>query len=466
MGHPGALALQATAVLLMAAGLAWGQTEGARDTAERAEGVAPDPRAIEEARVRTQIAPRPKKAAEPPAQGWSIDPGGQVRLRGDFARNQSLTDLAFAPGRKESQFLQRTRPQVSISNGAAGLTCFVQGQWYGRWGADDDRSDADLSQAYIEWRDVLGLPLDLKAGRQELSYGSAFFLGSNDFYNGLAWDGLKATFRPRSDLSIDLIASRMAEFNPGDPQILMAGIYASYAPSEDTSLETYLFHNDGGYPLFHREIEKHDDGQKWFTVGVRLAGKKRGFDAELEPQFQWGRVDRVTGEGKDEIRAYGGHVDIGYTFAGAWQPRIFAAYALGSGHLDISDGRYGEFHGNIFNDNALVGDTGVIADLSGVTVGETRASGVHDGVAGLSVRPLERFDLNLDVHRFRAFDVPSGISSDLGVEVNLVASYQATDHLLLLAGVNRFFTGEFFKEAGGSGRDVDYVYLQTQIDFD
>jgi|SRR6266508_377511 len=60
------------------------------------------------------------------------DAGGQIRLRGDFARNQNLTDFTFTPGQKDS---------VSP---------------YGRWGGTDSRSEIDLYQGYIEWEKILG----------------------------------------------------------------------------------------------------------------------------------------------------------------------------------------------------------------------------------------------------------------------------------------------------------------------
>jgi len=35
----------------------------------------------------------------------------------------------------------------------------------------------------------------------------------------------------------------------------------------------------------------------------------------------------------------------------------------------------------------------------------------------------------------------------------------------VLASANRFFTGKFFEDAAGSGKDVDYYYVQAQITF-
>src|SRR3972149_5195138 len=139
--------------------------------------------------------------ADPAESQWKLDFGGQVRMRGDFAKNQNLTNFTFTPGEREAQFLERTRLHGSIENPALGLKVFVPPQWYGRWGGIDKRSEIDLYQGYIEWDKVLGSPVSLKAGRQDFSYGSTFFLGPNDFYNGLSWDGIKVSLSTSEDLS-------------------------------------------------------------------------------------------------------------------------------------------------------------------------------------------------------------------------------------------------------------------------
>ena len=38
------------------------------------------------------------------------------------------------------------------------------------------------------------------------------------------------------------------------------------------------------------------------------------------------------------------------------------------------------------------------------------------------------------------------------------------DTFSLLVGYDRFFTGKFFRDATGSGRDIDYGYVQAQFD--
>jgi hypothetical protein len=396
---------------------------------------------------------------------WEFDFGGQVRLRGDFAKNQNFTDFAFTPGHNEAQFLERTRLQASVENHSMNLEAFVQVQWYGRWGGIDKRSAFDLYQGYIEWEKILGSPISLKGGRQEFLYGSAFFIGTNDFYNGLSWDGFKTSVSPFEELVVDIIGTKMVKLNPGDPDIYLAGLYTTYKTYKEGSLEGYLFYNKGGFPISHREFVLNDSSQKWFTLGARFAGKVGRFDYELEPQFQWGKIEKAVEEGKDLVRAYGGHIDLGYTFKLPWEPRLFAAYAYGSGDNDPFDGRYREFHGTIFNDSYLYGDMNVIADQSGVTVKGVHASGLQIWIAGISVNPFPKLNVTLRAHRFLANKVPSRFSKDLGTELDLPISYKLTKGISFIVGLCKFYTSRFFEQASGSKRNIDYVYVQGQVEF-
>ena len=396
---------------------------------------------------------------------WEIGTGGQIRLRGDFAWNQNFTNFAFTPNHREAQFLERTRLNGVLENPALGLKIFVEGQWYGRWGGIDKRSAIDLYQGYIEWEKILGSPVSLKGGRQEFLYGSAFLIGTNDFYNGLSWDGVKASLNPFEPLNIDILGAKMVKLNPGDPDIYLAGLYTTYKIHKEGSLEGYLFYNKGGFPFSHREFVLPDAGQKWFTLGTRFTGKVGGFDYELEPQFQWGKVKKVTADGRDLVRAYGGHLDLGYTFKLPWEPRLFGAFAYGSGDNNPFDGRYREFHGSVFNDSYLYGEMNVIADQSGVTVNDVHASGLQIWVAGISVNPLSKLNVTLRAHRFLANKVPSRFSKDIGTELDLPISYKLTKGISFIVGLCKFYTGRFFRQASGSKRDIDYVYVQGQVEF-
>lgn len=388
--------------------------------------------------------------------------GGQARLRGDFIENQGLGDFSFNPDTRDEQALSRTRLSLSVEP-VEWIEGFIQGQFYDRQN-HSDYSQANLYQGYLELFHT-GLPVGLKIGRQEFSYGSAFFLGANDFYEGLAWDGAKLNVSARDDFRIDIIAARYVKLdkNTSDDEPALYGAYSSYELTHDTSADLYFFYHKGGFRFFHSDLPDND---KWFTLGTRISGKiKGGFDYEIEPLYQFGRIDNPDRSGRDTISAYGGHIESGYTFRSKYNPRLFFGYAFGTGDNNASDKKYREFHGNVYNDNYLVGDTGVIPDLSGVTTGDFRASGMRVFVCGLSADVHPKLNLNLDYHYFTAGKTPAGISKRMGSEANLIAAYKLMENVDIIAGANRFFTGKFFKDAAGSGRDINYFYIQAQVEF-
>ncbi len=440
-----------------------GLDDGGADEASRSSREA---RATSDLRRRDSVTPVLQGEAPAPGRtGWRATAGSQIRLRGDFALNQSLTDLSFNPGRGESQLLERSRVSVTVENATRGFTLLAEGQWYARVGGRQRRSDFDLYRAYVEWRSDWDVEVTLRVGRQEVAYGSMFFLGSNDFYNGLTWDGLRASMAAARNVNVDLVVSRMAKLNPGDPDIYLAGSYVTYDGLAHPSIEGYVFWNRGGFPFFHREFELQDSGQQWFTAGLRAAGSFGGLSYEAEPMFQWGTVKAAMGNGSDAVRAYGGHVDGDYAFDVPGRPRIFAAYAFGSGCDDLVHGTYGEFHGNVFNDSYLTGDIGFVPDLSGLTVDGVHASGMHVGVAGFSVSPCEGVEANVDVHHFVAAHAPRGLGATLGTELDFVMAWNPTPWLSVLLGVARFWAGDFVHGASGSTDNLTYAYLQTGVDF-
>lgn len=389
--------------------------------------------------------------------------GGQIRLRGDSLRNQNLGDFSFSPETHDEQIVSRTRVNVSVAP-IKQIKGFIQGQFYSRQN-HSDYSKANLYQAYIELSDVESLPISLKIGRQDFCYGSAFFLGNNDFYEGLTWDGLNLRILPKDNAWIELISARYVKLNKNtsDNDPALYGVYSSYALTKDTNIDLYFFYHKGGFKFFHTDLP---DSPKWFTLGTRLAGKmNEQIDYEIEPLWQFGKIDNSKRASRDTISAYGGYIEAGYTIKSKYNPRLFFAYAFGTGDNDTSDKKYREFHGNVYNDNYLVGDTSLIPDISGVTVGDARASGMHILVSGVSADFFPKLNLNLDYHYFLADKTPEGIGKNMGGELNVIATYKLLQNINIIASANRFFTGKFFEDTVSSSKDIDYFYLQTQIDF-
>jgi hypothetical protein len=385
-------------------------------------------------------------------------------VRAENATDFSLGSFSFTPGNDEGRILFRLRPSVTVSP-SENLSARLEGQWYAFYD-DTDFSISSLYQGYVEGVLPGVKGVSLKAGRQEFVYGSTFLLGADSFYDGLTFDAAKVSLKPSEKLSLDLFGGQYVKKWAGDIKGKLYGIYATYAPEETPSIELYGFRDTGGPGATHVGGEH----EVTYSVGARLAGKAaKQVLYELEPVYQFGRRN-LDGAIHNHISAYGGHADLTIDPPlGRYSGKVFLSYAYGSGDGAPEEGTFTEFH-NPNNDTPLIGDMSVIGDLSGLSVSDpagtdVRASGLHVLTAGVGSDVTEKLNISLDGHYFRAGRAPAGLSKEIGIETNLIVTYKLKENVSVLASANRFFTGEFFKDAAGSGKDINYVYAQLQATF-
>lgn len=396
-----------------------------------------------------------------PLQFGPLKVGLDALMRGESTRNFNFRDYTFTPGNGDDQLLVRVRPSLTFAP-SDHLSARVEGQWYATYN-DEDFDKIRLYQGYLEG----GLPskkATIRAGRQELVYGSTFLLGADSFFDGLSFDAVKVGVKPVEPLTVDFFAGKYTKDNSGGITGELYGAYGTYAASDNLSVDLYGLLDTGGEGLTH----DGKDERTW-SAGARLAGKMGKLVAfEVEPVFQFGR--HIEDSSHHDIRAYGGHADLTIDPAiGRYSGVGFISYAFGSGDSDGAKGNFTEFH-NPNNDTPLIGDMSVIGDLSGVTAldaggNEVHASGLHAITVGGGVDLSEKVNVSLDGHYFRAVKTPAGISKNIGFETNLILTYKFTDQVSLIASANRFFTGRFFDDATGSGKDINYGYLQVQAVF-
>lgn len=385
--------------------------------------------------------------------------GLDLITRGETTGNFSLEDLSFTPGDDDARVLLRVRPSLTVRPSEF-FQVRIEGQWYAFYD-DADSSLFTLYQGYVEGAFPPSERIAVRAGRQEFSYGSDFLLGADTFFNGLSFDAVKLALKPVDGFSVDLFGGRYAEQVSDGIEGKLYGMYATYAAREDLTLEFFGLRDTGDDGLVH----VGGDHEVTYSVGTRVvAGIGKRVTLEAEPVYQFGKKNR-DGASHDHIRAFGGHVDLTvHPALGRFPGQLFLSYAYGSGDGNPDEGRFEEFH-NPNNDSALVGDIGVIGDLSGVAAGDIAASGLQVVTVGYGVDVTEKANVSLDGHWFRANKAPAGIGKDVGVEANLVLTWSFSDSLSLLASANRFFTSDFFENASGSRKDINYAYLMAQATF-
>ncbi len=421
-------------------------------------------------------APQTSRAEEPRDGGKTAATAGPLRFgpvklgvdvmtRAETIGNFGREDFSFTPGDDDSRIVFRVRPSLAVSPSKF-FRVRIEGQWHAFYD-DADSSTATLYQGYVEGSLPSSGRIAVRAGRQELSHGSTFILGADTFFNGLTFDAVKVTLKPFDDLSVDLFGGRYAKQVADGIEGTLYGAYGTYAAAEALTLDLFGLRDTGDDGLVH----VGGDHEVTYSVGTRIvAGLPGGsVSLEIEPVYQFGRKN-VDGAPHNDISAYGGHADLTVDPPlGRYPGKLFFSYAFGSGDGSPDEGTFTEFH-NPNNDTSLVGDMSVIGDLSGLTVADpagndVSASGLHVLTVGGGVDVTEKLNVSVDGHYFRAVKVPAGIGKEIGIETNLIVTYKIRESISVLLSGNRFFTGEFFKDAAGSGKDINYVYAQLQATF-
>ncbi len=410
---------------------------------------------------------------EPPVPIFNYKVGVNGFLRGEGAGNFKLAETSTAAGINSGRLLYRVKPFVYWHPNDY-LDVHLEGQGYGFTGEESGNSHVfNLYQGFVEAKlpqgEAAGKNLvAVKAGRQEFSYGSGFIQGADSFFNGQTFDAVRLRVQPSWQwfdmLTLDLLGGKYAKpFSDGLKGDLN-GAYLTYKPAADSSIETYLFRDTGS--------EDHHAGEHRNTYGFRSTSTAGMFGLEYELAYQSGKIFNATSATNDSIAAYGGHIDLTgaipiKAFGGSYESSILLSFAMGSGDNNAvtGNGSVKEFrNGN--NDTSLVGDMHVVGDLSGIDVGDHHASGIQIYTLGWGVDLSKKLNFSATGRKFIADKVESGFSRDVGVETDFTLTYTHNKDYALVVGYDHFFTGKYFRDAGGGSDDIHYGYAMLQFNYD
>lgn len=389
-----------------------------------------------------------------------ISLGGEVRERYEYFRNSTWGQ---DPQDHDGYLLQRYMLHADLHAGA-GVRFFVQiksGLENGRAGGPrpTDEDKLDLHQGFLDmvFSIAEGSSLTLRAGRQELAFGSQRLVSVREGPNvRQSFDGLTMIIK-ETPWRVDAFATRPVETDPGvfddktDDSRSLWGLYV-VGP-----LPASLRGNVDLYYLgLNRQRARFDQGTERelrHSAGTRLWGKAEPWDYNFEAVFQWGRF------GPGRIRAWTVASDTGYTLdAAPCRPRIGLKADIASGDRDPADRDLQTFNplfpkGAYFNEANLTGP-----------------SNFMDLHPSLELHFTERTTFTADADFLWRQSVDDGI---YGNAVNLLRSGKASRaryigsapgaqvdwrvdrHLSVTAIYLHFFAGPFLKETP-PGKDVDF----------
>ncbi len=338
--------------------------------------------------AQTAVVPAPAATATPRsasaglANDWlreqdngfnSFDLGGQFRIRyvdqTYFAvPGAGVTAVDFranTPDSGNDLLLLRTRVHLGWS----------PTDWFTIYGAGQNSEDIgddripppqgdgpfDLHQGYVKLGGTQTLPVSLKVGRQELSYGDERLIGAFDWDNiGRTFDAAKLHYE-QGQFWVDAFSGRVVvpkedQFNQPNWNDWFSGIYGSTrGVVPKTELQLYVLADNASVmsPTAVGTGVKGNTPRDIYTVGTRfqtLPGKLRGWDFNGEFAGQFGNFEYaaktpgvVNGQRLDHV-AFATHVEGGYTFDKVdWKPRTAMGLDYGSGDTDPNDTQHTTF---------------------------------------------------------------------------------------------------------------------------
>ncbi|MBN2308759.1 MAG: alginate export family protein [Candidatus Hydrogenedentes bacterium] len=469
--------------------------------------------------------------------------GDTIRIPADFLPRRPIgADGAVSgiradgSGNSAAWVEQRTTLNVS-ADFTNEVSVFIELDSIDDWGEDfrsnyitgaDSRAnssdDLEVYQAYIEVRELLDMPLQLRIGRQELIFGSEWLVGNNFWHDPLSYlsfDAVRLTYAP-DDFSVDVWWSKLAERGSleEDGDVDFYGVYASYTGIENLVVDAYWLWlrdgaslNDTNYIAPTEWLEDvfgldDYDVTNIHTVGLRAAGEVGAFDYEAEVAYQWGDASQqgflfkpfTYGDNDAEFGNWAGNLTLGYTFDVAWSPRVYVGgeYYGGEDERDLS---LFEWLNPFERSDASVSFNRLFTTWeSDWFLDGGSLSNYYNLKTGVSAQPFEKLEVGLDVLYMAVLDgferpasvkignflVPiapalsfwdEGGPSDLGYAAILWGAYQYSEDVSFEAGWEHFFTGSAleqgaFSNAYGLGflnsvddDDGDYFYLGTKICF-
>jgi hypothetical protein len=435
-----------------------------------------------------------------------FDLGGQFRPRYVYqtyfavpGAGATAVDFRANTPQSENDFLLlRTRVHAGYSP-ADWFSIFGEGQNSSSTGDKRDPNPQsngpfDLHQGYARLGGNKDVPVSLKVGRQELSYGDERLIGAFDWDNiGRSFDAAKVRYEQR-DFWVDAFTGRVVlpndnEFDQSNWDDWFSGVYASsrsLVPKTELQLYFLADNASANSPNHKTTYGKGNSPRDVYTIGTRfqtMPGQLKGWDLNGELAGQFGDFEYaaatpgvVNGQ-RLEHRAFATHIEGGYALAQVdFKPRLALGFDYASGDGNPNDKEHNTFVNLYPTNHKFYGAMDFlswqnlldpyfkasIAPLKGLTVALTY------NAFWLATTSDFFYQVNALPRTTGGYGIHAQNGSFAGQEVDLVATYQPTAYLQVQGGFGHYFTGDYvdqtFQTLGGA-HDANWVYVQAQINF-
>lgn len=436
--------------------------QDAEPTAFRTHRYDEDWRALCEPARRTQ--PLDPLKCLPLGGAATLTLGGELRERGELvddpgfrlegSRDQALLTRVMLHG--DLRLDDRVRVFVQLGG-------FYQiGREEGPSPTDADR--LDLVQAFVDLNaKVAGGRATLRAGRQELSFGSQRIVSVREGPNvRRAFDGVRALWSG-GEVRLDAFYLQPVLLRRGvfddetDEREAFYGVHATTAIHGPLKLDLYLFdyrRREARFGLGRGREERR-------SLGLRLFGQAGGWDWDAEGLYQWGSFAGRT------IRAWTIATDTGFTFAAApLSPRLGLKADIASGDRNPADGRLGTF-------NALYPKFPYFSEANLVA-----PANLMDLSPSLTISPNRKLELSIAwdllwrhttrdaIYEPQLSPIPQAIDVSgryIGDQAIFGFEWEVNKTIKLSGQIVHFEPGRALQSIGG--RDVDFAVIAAALKF-
>ncbi len=331
-----------------------------------------------------------------------------------------------------------------------------------------DRDELDLHQAFFDVRAPLddeGDALTLRAGRQEMAYGSQRLISVRESPNNrLSFDAVRVLthfneWRADAWLGQPIEVDHRAFDDQRISETTLWGAYVTGSIGCVPGLKADFYYL--GLSRENATFARGTADETRHSLGTRLFGKHGSLDWNFEFVGQFGSF------GNDGILAWTAASDTGWTFNSApAKPRVFLRADIASG--DHGGSNLGTFNplfprGAYFDEAALIGPQNLMDLQPGVDFALTDSlklttscdfiwrESLDDGVYGVA--------LNLQV--------PPGASREryVGTFPSITLSWQAQQHLNFTVNYVAYVFGDFVTQSRPTQHNGNYVSVVATFRF-
>jgi len=314
---------------------------------------------------------------------------GMTRVRYEYLNNYlDLTDqIGSSAVNDDDLSIAPYRVMVGITgNFAKNVTAHVDLQYVGHAGDDFSPSKdnpffsfpgplgqgdvatqfatqgVQLYQGWVDIGKIGGSDFGVRFGRAEHTYGTELFLGDNDFYSGLSFDGARGMWRHGSS-DLNVFYYKVAEENCFSNCFGLSGSDDSnlFGATYDWSFKT--LGTVGGYvlvgqdlgsdgPVFTADSKVNTFGARWHR-GMMNGDKLNMFDWNIEYAMQSGDEGGPSGGLETSIKSWIGEGWFAFNYnAGSTHGRVHIGTLMTSGDDNATAddesfvSLYGDFHAN------------------------------------------------------------------------------------------------------------------------